>query len=118
MNIAYTTQLWREGDQVIAHAMPLDVASSGASADEARKALDEAVRLFLNTAAEHGTLEQVLEDDGSVKAGHSWQSPPWLAVFVSGDRKAAIAPMSGKGLQDLWSSRLTARFRFSSFATI
>ena len=57
--IEYTTQIWQEGDQFIAHAMPLDVASSGASPDEARKALDEAVHLFLSTASEHGTLEQV-----------------------------------------------------------
>ena len=60
--IEYTTQLWQEGDQFVAHAMPLDVASSGASPDEARKALEEAVHLFLETAVEHGMLNQVLED--------------------------------------------------------
>jgi predicted RNase H-like HicB family nuclease len=42
--------------------MPLDVASAGSSADEARAALDDAVRLFLRTAEDHGTLEEVLED--------------------------------------------------------
>jgi predicted RNase H-like HicB family nuclease len=78
--IEYTTQIWQEGEQFIAHAMPLDVASSGGSPDEARKALDEAVHLFLSTASEHGTLEQVLEDAGYLQVGDSWQSPPWLAV--------------------------------------
>lgn len=78
--IGYTTQLWQEGDQFIAHAMPLDVASSGASQDEARKALEEAVHLFLETAMDHGTLNQVLEDSGYVREGESWQSPAWLAV--------------------------------------
>jgi predicted RNase H-like HicB family nuclease len=78
--IAYTTQLWQEGDQFIAHAMPLDVASSGSSQDEARKALEEAVHLFLETAMEHGTLNQVLEDSGYVLEGESWQSPAYLSV--------------------------------------
>ena len=78
--IAYTTQIWRDGDQFIAHTMPLDVASSGASPEEARKALDEAVHLFLSTAAGQGTLEQVLDDSGYVQIGHSWQSPSWLAM--------------------------------------
>jgi hypothetical protein len=51
------------------------VASSGASAQETRHALDEAVHLFLTTAADHGTLEQVLEDCGYVQTGDSWQNP-------------------------------------------
>jgi predicted RNase H-like HicB family nuclease len=64
MKIDYTVQIWREGEQSIAHAMPLDVASAGETPEGARQAVDEAVRLFLATAAEHGTLEEVLEDAG------------------------------------------------------
>lgn len=78
--IEYTAQIWREGDQFIAHTMPLDVASGGESPTAARRALDEAVHLFLVTAADHGTLKQVLEDSGYVQKGDAWQSPPWLAV--------------------------------------
>lgn len=57
-------RIWSEGDQFIAHAMPLDVMSSGATVEAARNALDEAVCLFLDTAAEVGTLEDVLQDCG------------------------------------------------------
>jgi len=64
MKIDYTVQIWREGTQYVAHAMPLDVASAGDTPEAARQAVDEAVRLFLATAAEHGTLEEVLEDAG------------------------------------------------------
>jgi predicted RNase H-like HicB family nuclease len=64
MRIDYTVQVWREDGQFIAHAMPLDVASSGPTPEAARQAVDEAVRLFLATAAEHGTLTEVLEDAG------------------------------------------------------
>ena len=64
MKISYTVQIWQEDGQYVAHAMPLDVASCGATAEEARRAVDEAVSLFLSTAAEHGTLGEVLEDAG------------------------------------------------------
>jgi predicted RNase H-like HicB family nuclease len=64
VKLDYTVQIWREDGEFIAHAMPLDVASSGQTTDEARQAVDEAVRLFLATAVEHGTLQEVLEDAG------------------------------------------------------
>ncbi len=64
MKLDYTVQVWKEDQQFIAHAMPLDIASSGATPEEARRAVDEAVRLFLATTAEHGTLDVVLEDAG------------------------------------------------------
>jgi predicted RNase H-like HicB family nuclease len=80
MEIEYHVQIWKEGDQFIAHAMPLDVASSGSSPEQARQALDEAVRLFFRTAADHGTLDQVLEDAGyENEAGH-WRGPAWVAL--------------------------------------
>jgi predicted RNase H-like HicB family nuclease len=56
MDIEYTVQIWKEGTQFIAHAMPLDVMSSGKTPEDARKALDEAVRLFLATASDMGTV--------------------------------------------------------------
>jgi predicted RNase H-like HicB family nuclease len=61
-DIEYTVQIWREGNQFVAHAMPLDVMSSGKTPEEARKALDEAVHLFLVTADDMGTLDEVLQN--------------------------------------------------------
>jgi predicted RNase H-like HicB family nuclease len=60
-DIEYTFQIRKEGDQFVAHAMPLDVMSSGKTPDEARKALDEAVHLFLVTAVDMGTLDEILQ---------------------------------------------------------
>ena len=80
MKIDYTVQIWREGNQYIAHAMPLDLASSGETPEAARLAVDEAVRLFLSTAAEHGTVEEILEDAGYKRDGGSWRGPDWLGV--------------------------------------
>jgi hypothetical protein len=64
MKLDYTVQVWTEGDQFIAHAMPIDFASSGNSPEEARRAVDEAVKAFLSTAAANHTLREVLEDAG------------------------------------------------------
>jgi len=46
MKIDYAVQVWREGNQYIAHAMPLDVASSGETPEEARQAADERCGCF------------------------------------------------------------------------
>ena len=80
MQIEITVQIWREGDQFIAHAMPIDVASSGPTPDAAREALDAAVRLFISTAADHGTLDEVLEECGYVRGPGGWTSPPIIGT--------------------------------------
>ena len=69
MNLEYTVQIWKEGDQFIAHAMPLDVMSSGPTVEAAREALEEAVNLFVETAAEVGTLEEILQE---CAFNHQW----------------------------------------------
>ena len=51
-DIEYTVHIWKEGNQFVAHAMPLDVMSSGGTPEQARRALDEAVHVFLVTAAD------------------------------------------------------------------
>jgi len=80
MNLETTVHIWREGSQYIAHAMPLDVMSSGPTPESARSALDEAVRAFLLTAADTSTLEQVLEDCGYERRGDRWFSPDFVAL--------------------------------------
>jgi predicted RNase H-like HicB family nuclease len=80
MDIDYTVQIWREGSQFIAHAMPLDVASSGATPQAARAALDEAVKLFIKTAEDRGTLTEVLEDAGYESDGALWRCPDWISI--------------------------------------
>ena len=80
INIEYTVQIWQEGKQFIAHAMPLDVMSAGWTPEEARKALDEAVHLFLITAMDMGTLEDLLQEDGYALREGNWISPSWVAI--------------------------------------
>ena len=80
MKIDYTAQVWRRGTQYVAHAMPLDVASAGDTLEGARRAVDEAVRSFLDTASEDGTLAEVLKEAGDRREVGSWQAPEWLGV--------------------------------------
>ena len=86
MSIEYTTQIWQEGNQFVAHAMPLDVMSSGRTVDEARHALAEAVQLFLETTADIGTLGEVLQEAGYELSHGQWVSPTWIAF----ERHAAV----------------------------
>jgi len=71
--IDYTVQIWKEGNQYIAHASPIDIMSSGSTPEEARSALKEAVRLFIDTASEVGTLEDVLDECGYVLTNQTRQ---------------------------------------------
>ncbi len=80
MDIEYTVHIWREGRQFVAHAMPLDVMSSGETPDAARAALDEAVRAFLLTARDIGTLEEVLRESGYELSDGVWVAPAWVAT--------------------------------------
>lgn len=80
MIIDYTVQIWREGSQYVAHAMPLDVMSSGSTPEAARTALEDAVHLFLKTASEIGTMEEVLDEAGYRLHEGRWISPDWVAI--------------------------------------
>lgn len=64
----------------MAHAMPLDVMSSGPTPDAARAALEEAVRLFLKTAGDSGTLDEILDEAGYRLEGGRCISPDWVAL--------------------------------------
>jgi len=80
MNLDLTVYLTREGRHYVAHAMPLDVVSSGPTPEAAREAVYEAVRAFLLTAADQGTLEEVLEECGYQWQGGRWVCPDFIAL--------------------------------------
>ncbi len=60
--------------------MPLDVMSSGPTPDEARTAVDEAVHLFLVTAIDMGTLDDILVEAGYDLRQGNWVGPVWVAT--------------------------------------
>ncbi|MEW6348751.1 MAG: hypothetical protein AB1646_06785 [Thermodesulfobacteriota bacterium] len=72
MRIEVDAEVFPEGSFMVAHAKSLDVSSCGATADEAVSALMEAVRLFVSTALDMGTLEKILVESGYVLQGDAW----------------------------------------------
>ena len=66
--------------RVTAEATPLDVMSWGATPEEARRNLEEAVALFVKTASAHGTLSEVLEECGYKRVNDDWRAPTLLSV--------------------------------------
>ncbi len=79
LRVDYTIHIWKEGSQFVGCAMPLDVTSAGRTPDEARRAVSEAVRLFLSTAHDMGTLATVLEESGYTRVGDRWTGPDFVA---------------------------------------
>jgi len=69
MKLEIEAEFWMEGDQYVARANPLNVLTCGASREEAEEDLQEAVDLFLETASDMGTLEDILaeHDDSAAK---------------------------------------------------
>ena len=80
--IAYTVHMFKEGRTYVAHVPELDVSSCGATDEEARKNIRDAVQGFIETSADMGTLTEILEEAGYVREGDAWRAPE----FVSLDR--------------------------------
>ncbi len=73
MKLTIESEIWREGDLYVARANPLNVLSCGKSKAQAEQALLEAVELFLETAQEAGTLEDILLESGYAYSGDKLQ---------------------------------------------
>jgi predicted RNase H-like HicB family nuclease len=81
-DISFTVHTFKEGKTFIAYVPELDLSSCGATDEEARKNVRDAVRGFLETSAEMGTLAEILEEAGYERNGETWRAPE----FVSLDR--------------------------------
>jgi predicted RNase H-like HicB family nuclease len=82
-DIAYTVHTFKEGRTYIAYVPELDLSSCGATVDDARRNIREAVQGFLETSEEMNTLDEILEEAGYERLGDSWRAPE----FVSLDRE-------------------------------
>ncbi len=81
-DFSFDVHIFKEGDAFVAYVPALDLSSCGASDDEARRNIRDAVRGFLTASAEMGTLEEVLREAGYERVGGAWRAPE----FVSLDR--------------------------------
>ena len=81
-DISFTVHTFKEGKMYVAYVPELDVSSCGATDEEARKNIRDAVRGFVETSEEMGTLAEILEEAGYERMGDVWRAPE----FVSLDR--------------------------------
>ena len=79
-DIAFTVHIFREGDTYVAHVPEFDVSSCGKTTDDARRNIMDAVKGFLETADETGTLNDVLEESGYRFEQGRWRAPEFVAV--------------------------------------
>jgi predicted RNase H-like HicB family nuclease len=84
-DIAYTVHTFKEGETYVAYVPELDISSCGATNDEARKNIKDAVQGFLETSRDIGSLDWILEEAGYRRKGSSWSAPEFVAL----DRETA-----------------------------
>ena len=83
-NFPFTAQVFKEGDVFVAYVPALDISSCADTDEGARKNIQDAVRGFLESSHERGTLREILDEGGYELEGGQWHAPE----FVSVDRLA------------------------------
>jgi len=83
---SFDAHIFKEGDTYVAHVPSLDVSICGATGEEARRNIRDAVRGFLAASADMGTLDEILLEAGYRRDGDEWRAPE----FVSIDRLTTI----------------------------
>lgn len=73
--ITFRDEIFPEGNVYAGLCPELNVSSFGASIQEARSSLQEAVEAFVEECEAMGTLQEVMEEVGFVKKDGVWISP-------------------------------------------
>jgi predicted RNase H-like HicB family nuclease len=60
VTVSVPVKIYKEGDYMVAYCPILEVASCGDTVEEAKRAFDGAMQIFLEETAKRGTLEQEL----------------------------------------------------------
>ncbi len=78
----------KEGDVYVAYCPSLNLATQGNTIEEANKAFDECMKIFLEEVLEANTLDKVLQECGWKKIASRWTPP----VVVSQTSKRFAIP--------------------------
>ena len=79
-DFSFDVHIFKEGDTFVAYVPALDVSSCGATHDEARRNIRDAVRGFLASSAKMGTLDEILQEAGYEREGETWRAPEFVSV--------------------------------------
>jgi predicted RNase H-like HicB family nuclease len=77
---SFTVHIFKEGGTYVAYVPALDVSSCGATDEEARRNIRDAVSGFLAASADQGTLDEILEEAGYEREGEEWHAPEFVSV--------------------------------------
>jgi predicted RNase H-like HicB family nuclease len=86
-DIAYTVHTFKEAGTYVAYVPELDISSCGATNEDARRNIQDAVQGFLETSSDLGTLDEILDECGYKRKGDSWEPPEFVAL---GREKASV----------------------------
>jgi predicted RNase H-like HicB family nuclease len=79
-DFAFDAHIFKEGDAYVAHAPALDVSSCGATDEEARRNIRDAVRGFVAASADLGMLDEILSEAGYRRQGEEWIAPEFVSI--------------------------------------
>src|SRR5438132_13703983 len=79
-DFSFDVHIFKEGDAYVAYVPALDVSSCGATDDEARQNIRDAVHGFLESSANLGTLDEILQEAGYEREGDKWRAPEFVSV--------------------------------------
>jgi predicted RNase H-like HicB family nuclease len=68
-DFSFDTHIFKEGDADVAYAPAFDESSCGATDEEARRNIRDALRGFLAASADMGTLDEILREAGYHQEG-------------------------------------------------
>jgi predicted RNase H-like HicB family nuclease len=79
-SIDYTVHTFKEGGMFVAYVPELDISSCGRTNEEARRNIKDAVEGFLETSAETGLLEWILQEAGYSQSKGCWRAPEFVGL--------------------------------------
>lgn len=72
MTLSIRIEVFKEGDVYVALSPELNVSSFGETIEEAKQSLHEAIEAFVEECRNMGTIDDVLEESGFIKANDTW----------------------------------------------
>jgi len=70
MQLDFTIELWKKGKWYVARSPELDFVSQGKTREEARKNLEEVIKIQFEEMTEMGTLQDYLKEGKGVSYGY------------------------------------------------
>lgn len=80
MELGFTVRIFKKDRTFVAHVPELDISSSGETEADVRWNIVDAVKRFIESAKEAGTLNKILEEAGYRLENGSWKEPELVGL--------------------------------------